>query len=398
MFDFESQAPKAADAAQKAQGGQNVYGRYSGYGAMQIMAAGDPINKKNNGYGFDNGWDWNRWPGATTKHLPWTELAVSKDRPQSRSFTDETFVGGVESEGNNGIFAMKLHDTVYDKTFRAEKSVFFFDNELIALGSGIGNDDDKYATETTLFQSMMTETAMPIRVQAEQPVTEFPYRFEVTKDEKAWLMDPYGNGYVVPHANGLRIERKTQSSPDQSGKKTTSGAYSTAWIDHGLNPKDAGYEYAVLVQSAPDQVKRYAEAPNYEVLRKDSSAHIVKHLKQHAIGYVIFDEKTAIEGGHVRKTSRPSIIMEKETGGGIVLSVADPDLRLPKLPDQRMDDDVALTPGSTETVRVELTGSWQPGQSLPSGIRVINGGANLTVLEFDCRNGKTAEVALTKTK
>ncbi|WP_218089878.1 chondroitinase family polysaccharide lyase [Paenibacillus solanacearum] len=73
VFDFESQAPKAADAAQKAQGGQNVYGRYNGYGAMQIMAVGEPVNKKNNGYGLDNGWDWNRWPGATTKHLPWAE-------------------------------------------------------------------------------------------------------------------------------------------------------------------------------------------------------------------------------------------------------------------------------------------------------------------------------------
>ncbi|WP_343223416.1 polysaccharide lyase family 8 super-sandwich domain-containing protein [Paenibacillus solanacearum] len=293
------------------------------------------------------------------------------------------------------MFAMKLHDPVYDPTFRAEKSYFFFDNEVIALGSGIRNDDGANATETTLFQSMMNDPAMPIRVQSEQPVTEFPYRFEVTKDEKAWLMDPYGNGYVIPHAGGLRVERKTQSSPDQSGKKTASGAYSTAWIDHGASPKDAGYEYAVLVQAAPGQVKQYAEAPSYEVLRKDSGAHIVKHRKQQALGYVIFDERTNIEGGVVRKTSRPSIIMEQETGSGIVLSVADPDLRLPKLPDQRMDDDVALTAGTMETVRVELRGSWRPAQPLPGGIRIVSQGA-MTALEFDCSSGKTMEVALTR--
>nr|BAB91369.1 heparinase [Niallia circulans] len=221
VFDFESQAPKAADSAQKALAGQNVFGRYASYGAMQVMAAGDPINKANNGYGLDNGWDWNRWPGATTIRLPWERLGVSKDRPQTRSFTDQTFVGGVESEGKDGIFAMKLHDTVYDKSFRAEKSVFFLDNEVIALGSGIHNDDGAHSTETTLFQSYMKDTGMPIRTGSAgsaETIAEFPYRRDFKPKENVWLMDPYGND-ISYRCGGCALNEASSRRPIRAVKK-----------------------------------------------------------------------------------------------------------------------------------------------------------------------------------
>jgi hypothetical protein len=403
-FDFESQAATTAESSQKSQAGQNVYGRYESYGAMQIMAAGSPINKLNNGYALDQGWDWNRWPGATTRHLPWEKLAVSTEHPQTRSFTDETFVGGVMSglppsavDGAKlGVFAMKLHDPVFDPSFRANKSVFFFGNELVALGSGIESGDDGHAVETTLFQSYMGKKDMPIRVNGET-VSAFPYSSSGEAGQRTWLMDPYGNGYIIPDAAGLHVERGTQRSPEHSGRKTTSGDYSVAWFGHGIKPDDGGYEYAVLVQASSDQVEKLASAPDYEVLRKDNQAHIVRHQGLGAIGYAVFDSEQQFAFGSLRSVSRPIIAMERATDNGrLTLSVADPDLRLLKFPNQRMDDDQALTPGEAAVVQVALNGRWGFAGGAPDNVKLVGANADSTVFEFTYSGGSTTEIALVK--
>ena len=41
---------------------------------------------------------------------------------------------------------------INNKSLRANKSYFLFDNRVIALGSGIENNDKQHTTETTLFQ------------------------------------------------------------------------------------------------------------------------------------------------------------------------------------------------------------------------------------------------------
>lgn len=38
-------------------------------------------------------------------------------------------------------------------------------------------------------------------------------------------------------------------SRDQNGKaKVTSARYATAWLDHGVNPTGADYEYTIMVE------------------------------------------------------------------------------------------------------------------------------------------------------
>ena len=46
-----------------------------------------------------------------------------------------------------------------------------------------------------------------------------------------------------------------QSSMDSRGRKATSARYATAWLDHGVNPTNQEYEYAILVNQAPNAVR-----------------------------------------------------------------------------------------------------------------------------------------------
>jgi hypothetical protein len=404
VFDFEAHGRRNTESVHKFTEGENVYGRYISYGAMQIIASGDPASAEASGYALDRGWDWRRWPGATTKRVPLDDMLVGKNgsgsgmfNENTRNFSDETFVGGVTSEGQDGVFAMKLHDTVFDPSFRANKSWFYFGNEMIALGSDIANEDGQHATETTLFQSHMPDPGMAIAIDG-MTVTSLPFTYtqESTAAAPVSLTDPYGNSYIVPDPRNLRVKRSLQQSIAHTGSAPTSGHYSTAWFDHGTSPQAGDYEYAVLVQTPAEQAAAYARALPYRVVRKDARAHIVEHTAAQTIGYVLFDERARPDCGVLRRTSAPIVAMEKRQGDRLILSVADPDLRLPKRPNQSMDDTTAWTRGKSALVEIELAGrwTWRDRSVRPPNATIADTQEGNTRIEITCINGDTTEMDL----
>ncbi len=47
-----------------------------------------------------------------------------------------------------------------------------------------------------------------------------------------------------------------QTSRDEGDKeKETSARYATAWLNHGINPSDANYEYAIVVNKPANFVQ-----------------------------------------------------------------------------------------------------------------------------------------------
>ncbi len=136
----------------------NLYGRYMSYGTFQIVEN----SLKESGF-ESGGWNWAHYPGTTAINLPLEKLKSSLSQVDAQSGTeemlisDETYSGG-NSLNNNGMFAMKLHENAkYNGSHRARKSVFFFENKAILLGSNIENNDGENETHTTLFQNSLNE-------------------------------------------------------------------------------------------------------------------------------------------------------------------------------------------------------------------------------------------------
>lgn len=395
VWDFESH-PKSWAPVE-----ENVFARYWSYGTLQPITHGDPANPVDSGWNLNNGWDWCRWPGATTPHLTLHELYDPKTTWASRFFSAATFVGGVSCEGRNGMFALELHEHYYDPSFRAYKSYFFCDSEIICLGSNIESRDAAHVFATTLFQSWMPTPGMPIQVNGEA-VTAFPYEFRGQAGQPLTLLDPYGNGYWVPDSRDVRLTRGEQKSRDAWNRGETRGAFSTCWLDHGTPPRDDGYgseryHYAMLVRTTPEALAAYAAAAPYRVLQQNHQAHILEHLGQKTMAYALFETDWIIPHGLVCKTDTPVLIMVKEQGdSGIVLSLADPDLRLPKRRNMGyLDEEANATPGRAATVRVELRGLWTP-RVLPASVCVREKKPTHTAFEFRCRHGATMEVELAR--
>ncbi|WP_052427357.1 chondroitinase family polysaccharide lyase [Neobacillus niacini] len=393
----------------------NLYGRYMSYGQMQIMGYG---NHQDSGYVHD-GWDWNRWPGTTTIHLPFEKLRSNVRNVDRFSgieemlISDETYSGSLSLQGQNGMFAMKLHEhPKYDGTHRARKSYFFFDNRIVALGSNIENENSEYPTETTLFQNHMKEEAEPVWISAKGAIKEFPYKDQDVLTENAWLIDNKANGYYLPSGQTISMTRSEQLSKNQKDGSDTSGNFATAWIDHGKSPKDGKYQYAVLVKTDYEKMKAFGESmadPNqapYVVLQQDRMAHIVHDRATGIMGYALFEANNSVNQGLVRAVDTPTMVMTRMDGEKLVLSAVDPDLRLYEgIEEDQYDENgvqkevsiYSRTWRHSESImrafKLTIEGEWKT-DSTDERIRILSSENGRTVLEFDSKDAAPMEIVL----
>jgi chondroitin-sulfate-ABC endolyase/exolyase len=315
----------------------NIYGRYSTYGQIQVQGRGDPVNNLDSGFSQE-GWDWCRFPGTTAKRLPIDEMYTDLGSGiESLAATDSRFGGACSIDGTNGMFAMELHENpAYDASHRARKSVFLFDDRVIAVGSAIENRDTIHETATTLFQSHLAAASDPTYLNSTNPQTVSP--FSLAPDRKSnqaqWLIDAQGNGYYLPRKQRLGLERGTQHSKDQSSGAPTSGDFATAWLSHGTRPNRESYEYAILVNRTPRQMMDFVSAMEdvatapYRVLEASADVHVVFDRASGITAYAVFEPRKKLKHGPLVSADTPSLIMTRSDAASLTLSVADPDLRL----------------------------------------------------------------------
>ena len=290
----------------------NLFGRYMSYGNFQILEN----SLIESGY-VQQGWDWAHFPGTTAIALPIDKLKSPISQVDIYSgveemlLSDETFSGG-NSLNNNGMFAMKLHEhSKYNDTHRARKSVFLFDNRVILLGSNIENKSD-YETHTTLFQNYLSD------------------KNSISKVEKIknnnFILDTQNNLYKVVEGN-LKYKNGLQHSLDQNKGTPTENYYEMAYINHGKNPKNQKYQYAILVKGDKEEQEIFKKNSNYQVLQQDSNAHIVEDEISKMRGYALF-ESGDVKDKYLKSIDTPSLILIKPNDNSLELSFVDPDLRL----------------------------------------------------------------------
>ena len=290
----------------------NLFGRYMSYGNFQILEN----SLIESGY-VQQGWDWAHFPGTTAIALPIDKLKSPISQVDIYSgveemlLSDETFSGG-NSLNNNGMFAMKLHEhSKYNDTHRARKSVFLFDNRVILLGSDIENKSD-YETHTTLFQNYLSD------------------KNSISKVEKIknnnFILDTQNNLYKVVEGN-LKYKNGLQHSLDQNKGTPTENYYEMAYINHGKNPKNQKYQYAILVKGDKEEQEIFKKNSNYQVLQQDYNAHIVEDEISKMRGYALF-ESGDVKDKYLQSIDTPSLILIKPNDNSLELSFVDPDLRL----------------------------------------------------------------------
>lgn len=387
--------------------GANHYGRYLTHGSLQLLGDGDPVDSRGSGF-RQEGWDWRHIPGTTALEIPMERMKADIRNVDTVSgyeemlLSDEAFAGGVSHRGEDGLYAMKLHEhDKYNGSLRARKSWFFFGNRVVALGSNIENAAPG-RVHTTLFQNYLPDRSDPILIDG-GTVTTFPCR--MTLPRGGVVVDNLRNAYFVPRGEVV-VTRQRQHSLHEERDTPTENDFTTAWIDHGGVIRDGGYEYLMVVHATDDEVAAFGRELPYEVLRCDSAAHVVRDKPSQTEAFALF-EAGEVGAGRLVEASLPSLVM---IGGGddlLTVSVCDPDLRLYEGPsDERFDAEGKRIersiysrtwidcPSKASRLRLVLRGRWRLAE--PSADCRVAAAGERTELEFVCREGATREVKLEK--
>ncbi|MEO7046713.1 MAG: polysaccharide lyase family 8 super-sandwich domain-containing protein, partial [Ferruginibacter sp.] len=272
-------------------------------------------------------WDWQKIPGATIVQRPSlpppTEIA-------KKGLTD--FVGGV-SDGEFGAAAFDFK-SVHD-SLTARKAWFFFDREYVCLGAGI-HSEAPYPVVTTLNQSLLNGDVI-VKMKDGLKALKKDKHF---LDNVSWVLQD-SVAYLFPDPISIHLSNTTATGKWQ---EITHQAWAvkepivkkevfSLWIDHGLKPQNASYEYIVLPGINAKSLGAYAKASKINILSNTPDLQAVQHeglnvtqIVFYKVGYL------EIAGGLKVTAESPCIMMLKTSNNRISeITVSDPTEKLKSL-------------------------------------------------------------------
>ena len=361
----------------------NRFGRYQSYGSAQVIGVGGALES---GYTHE-GWDWNRYPGVTSIHLPF-EILESPLPGTLMERNDSRFPGVSSLEGQNGCLAFTLVEKDR-KNFCAgasmTKSVFCFDNRIVHIGTGITNNST-YPTETTLYQLKLNEKTEVVDIN-DVYAEAFPFSYRHAQDGQTLLTDTKGNLYIIKNGYGLVVEKKAQVSPHDTKKKAEGrGNFVTAFIDHGVAPDEASYEYLMVIGATSKEESKYMKKLPYKVLQADNAAHVVKDEITGITAYISYKGYTS-SSTVLASAPEEVIVMERmKEDGNLVMSVCTPDLGITQ------KGYTTTQPSQPLVKEVVLKGTWNL-KNAADNVSARHDGGN-TVVSAICQHGQPVEFVL----
>ncbi|MGC4814996.1 DUF7594 domain-containing protein [Micromonospora sp. DT228] len=252
--------------------GQNPRGWFTRYGMTQLSLPND-LGQYDDAY----------WPTVDATRLPGTTVSTAARSTTHPSGVPSTasWVGGASLDDRYASVGMELRDPFSDLT--AKKSWFLYDNEIVALGAGITGTG---TIITTVDQRRVSGAeALTINGTARCATNGST---EVISGVTNAHLSGQNIGYYFPGAVTLHCKREIRSGTwnaiDPGGSTTPhQRAYVSLWIDHGTNPSNASYSYALLPGAGAQQTAEYAANPQFRVLRNEKT---IQSVQQHPLDVI----------------------------------------------------------------------------------------------------------------
>ena len=210
--------------------GENLQGYYLSQGAIMIMR--DGLEYKD----IYPVWDWGRIPGVTSPHKD-----PAPKPPNWRVPGTATFAGGA----SDGTYGTAGFDFSWDGAW-GKKAWFFFDDEIVALGAGLGGN----AAEPIYSSVNQSLQRGSIYVSYDSGSGSSLGTGEHALDSPRWVHHDQV-GYVFPNAAAVKLKNADQSGSWQEINNSKSGSVITKsvfslWFDHGVGPSDQSYAYIMV--------------------------------------------------------------------------------------------------------------------------------------------------------
>ncbi|MGN6491297.1 MAG: polysaccharide lyase family 8 super-sandwich domain-containing protein [Agriterribacter sp.] len=263
-------------------------------------------------------WDWNKIPGTTAP-----EITTFPDVPDwGVNYGKTSFVGGV-SDGVYGASTFVLDD--YKIT--AKKAWFFFDDEVVCLGSGI-NSTAAEAINTTVNQSFLTTEVIASTTNG-TTATLSPQAQQAYTGNLKWVSQ--GNiGYFFPSGGNLTLSNQTQTGTWKSINSSQSDAQVSGnvfklWINHGVKPVNSAYAYIVVPGLGTQEQMQAYDMSRIQILANTDNIQAIRHTALDRLQIVFYKAGEFTNGTTVVKVDQPCVLTLKNLQtNNVTVHVADP--------------------------------------------------------------------------
>lgn len=245
--------------------------------------------------------------------------------------SSSSWAGGASLGGLYGAAGMELD--AWGNTLTARKSWFMFDNEIIALGSGITSTDNRPIVTNVENRKLNTDGSNAFTVNGVvQPATPGTNQShaDVQWAHLAGSTAGADIGYYFPGGAAIDSQRSARTgswqSINQSGPDTPiTRNYLSMRINHGVNPANRTYAYALLPGADSSQTSDYAAAPEFTVLSQTNAVHAVRDNVLQLTGANFWTAFGGSAGG-ITSSGQASILL-KESAAELHLAVSDPTMK-----------------------------------------------------------------------
>lgn len=390
----------------------NRYGRYQGYGAVEVLYPSVWPYKLTTSGMTTTGWDWNKVPGATTIVYPFDSLSLSATISTLNERNLLNFAGGVkfgvpsetspsdiilqDFHGDYGMYALNFQQAnlsiTHSSTFVFRKSYFCFGKKIVCIGSNINNNRSWRNTITTLFQTTLASASTPVTVDGAAK-TAFPFSQSLSSSGSHWIIDPFGTGYYALSGSTIQVEKKSQTSPDQSGSGvTTTANYANAYIDHGTAPVNGKYAYVVMPNATSSMMSDFASdmgsatTREFDILQQDNAAHIIRENATGVTGFSLFTANTNLTSNTlVMANDIPCVAMVQVRNDTMRISLVNPDINL-------VNNVSVAVP-----ITLSLYGGWVKASNVPAKFAsLVSTDMDKTLVTFTAADGVPAEITLAR--
>ncbi|WP_290797223.1 polysaccharide lyase family 8 super-sandwich domain-containing protein [Flavihumibacter sp. UBA7668] len=289
--------------------GENIKGYYLSDGANFIAVNGDEY------FNIYPVWEWNKIPGTTVPEITTYPVRSSwGTNPGTASFV------GAVSNGQYGASAFAMNDY----TTQAKKAWFFFDREVVCLGTGIISTASQ-PINTTLNQCLLNGSVNIKTSSGESTLTIGNHSFN---GNLKWV---YHNnvGYYLHTSGNLQLSNQSQSGTQKSINTGYSDELITKdvfklWWKHGTQPVNNSYAYSILPGTSLTNLQQY-DTSVIQIISNSPSIQAVYHDSLHQL-QAVFHQADSLQFNGVKiKTGQACILLLTNIHSNTIqVSIADP--------------------------------------------------------------------------
>ena len=286
-------------------------------------------------------------PGTTTDVRKRPEVSISEgyvpnnDIVGCMDFEKLYISAGMDYTAYNMEKAEEKPDTGYGggnpkfiNDLVAKKAYFMFDKECVCLGAGINSTMNSDIVTTLEHRSIVklyeTEKENKITVNGDELTGD---KYELKFKNPTYACNEGFSGFVFLDVPEITVSKyyyayNRKRAKEISGdyvnviqyEPTKGSNYIEILLNHGKNPVNASYAYAVLPYASDETLKSYSENPEIEIIANTNSCQAVKKPSLN-ITSIFFYEAGECAG---IKVNKPCLVTFKETNGEFKIKIAEP--------------------------------------------------------------------------